>query len=89
MLVYPRGVGVSTSTLRYLSACLRASRRERGTRWRRLTSGRQALLVLAHLRSGHTYAQLAAGFGTTTAFRYIAEAVEILASHAPSRLHPR
>lgn len=86
MLVYPCGVDVSTASLRYLSACLRTRRRERGTRWRRLPAGRQALLVLAHLRSGHTYAQLAAGFGigTTTAYRYVAEAVEIMASHAPT-----
>ncbi|MGX1668076.1 IS5 family transposase [Streptomyces sp. NPDC055400] len=86
MLVYPSGVDVSTESLRFLTARLRTSRRERGTRWRRLTAGRQALLVLAHLRSGHTYAQLAAGFGigTTTAYRYIAEAVEILATRAPT-----
>jgi hypothetical protein len=86
VLVYPSGVDVSTSTLRHLSDCLRALRRERGTRWRRLPVGRQALLVLAHLRSGHTYAQLAAGFGVgiTTAYQYIAEAVEVLAAHAPT-----
>ena len=86
MLVYPSGVDVSTSTLRYLSALLRARRQERGTRWRRVSVGRQALLVLAHLRSGHTYAQLAAGFGvgTTTAYRYIAEAIDVLATLAPT-----
>jgi hypothetical protein len=86
VLVYPSGVDVSTSTLRYLSARLRARRRERGTRWRRLSADRQALLVLAHLRSGHTYAQLAAGFGvgTTTAYRYIAEAIDVLAALAPT-----
>ncbi|EST27819.1 transposase IS493, partial [Streptomycetaceae bacterium MP113-05] len=80
------GIDVSTSTLRYLSARLRARHQERGTRWRRLNSGRQALLVLAHLRSGHTYAQLAAGFGvgTTTAYRYIAEAIDVLAALAPT-----
>lgn len=85
MLVYPSGIDVSTSTLRYLSACLRTRRRERGTRWRRVSVSRQALLVLAHLRYGHTYAQLAAGFGvgTTTAYRYIAEAVDVLAALAP------
>ncbi|GGN32139.1 IS5 family transposase [Streptomyces fuscichromogenes] len=45
----------------------------------------QALLVLTHLRCGHTYAQLAAGFGvgTSTVHRYVAEAVEILAALAP------
>jgi hypothetical protein len=56
------------------------------TRWRRLSPGRQALLTLAHLRNGHPYARLAAGFGigTTTAYRYIAEAVDLLASLAPT-----
>lgn len=35
---------------------------------------------------GHTYGQLAAGFGvgTTTAYRYVTEAVDLLASRAPS-----
>ncbi|MFF7715967.1 IS5 family transposase [Streptomyces sp. NPDC007988] len=86
MLVYPSGIGVSTSTLRFLSAHLRARRQERGTRWRRVSAGRQALLVLAYLRCGHTYAQLAAGFGvgTTTAYRYIAEAIDVLAALAPT-----
>lgn len=69
MLVYPSGIDLSSSALRFLSTQLRAYRRRRGTRWRRLSAGRQALLALAHLRCGHTYAQLAAGFGvgTTTA----------------------
>ncbi|MEO3852275.1 IS5 family transposase [Streptomyces sp. B8F3] len=86
MLVYPSGIDVSSSALRFLSARLRELRRQRGTRWRRLTPGRQALLTLAHLRCGHTYAQLAAGFsvGTTTAYRYIAEAVDVLAALAPT-----
>ncbi len=89
MLVYPSGIDVSSSTLRFLAARLRDRRRERGTRWRRISEGRQALLVLAHLRCGHTYAQLATGFGvgTTTAYRYIVEAVEaveVLADRAPT-----
>jgi hypothetical protein len=86
VLVYPSGVDVSSSALRFLSAKLRQRRRELGTRWRRLSVGRQALLTLAHLRNGHPYAQLAAGFGigTTTAYRYIAEAVEVLAALAPT-----
>ncbi|MCX4404130.1 transposase family protein [Streptomyces sp. NBC_01764] len=86
MLVYPSGIDLSNSTLRYLSDLLRARRRELGTRWRRLTAGRQALLALAHLRCGHTYTQLAAGFGIglATVYRYIAEAVEVLAALAPT-----
>jgi hypothetical protein len=86
VLVYPSGIDLSNSTLRYLSDLLRARRRERGTRWRRLTAGRQTLLALAHLRRGHTYTQLAAGFGIglATVYRYIAEAVEVLAALAPT-----
>lgn len=88
MLVSPSGIDVSGSTLRFLAARLRDRRRERGTRWRRISKGRRALLVLAHLRCGHIYiyAQLATGFGvgTTTAYRYIAEAVEVLADRAPA-----
>ncbi|GAA3654651.1 IS5 family transposase [Streptomyces chitinivorans] len=86
MLVYPAGLDVSSSALRFLAARLREHRRSAGTRWRRLTAGRQALLVLAHLRNGHPYAQLAAGFGvgTTTAYRYVAEAVDLLAALAPT-----
>ena len=56
------------------------------SRRRRLSPGRQALLTLAHLRNGHPYAQLAAGFGvgTTTANRYITEAADLLAALAPA-----
>ncbi len=57
-----------------------------GTRWRRLTAGRQALLVLAHLRCGNTYAQLAAGFGIgiATVYRHVREAIKVLAEFAPT-----
>ena len=48
--------------------------------------GRQALLVLAHLRKGETYTALAGGFGvgTTTVFRYVREGVDVLAAVAPT-----
>ncbi|WP_330280859.1 IS5 family transposase [Streptomyces sp. NBC_00588] len=86
MLVYSSGVDVSSSALRFLAARLRERRRTLGTRWRRLSAGRQALLTLAHLRNGQPYAQLAAGFGvgTTTVYRYVNEAVELLAALAPT-----
>jgi hypothetical protein len=86
VLVYPSGIDLSSAALRYLSRLLSARHRELGTRWRRLSADRQALLVLAHLRCGHTYAQLAAGFGVgiATVYRYIAEAVEVLAAVAPN-----
>ncbi|NEB75902.1 IS5/IS1182 family transposase, partial [Streptomyces sp. SID14478] len=86
MLVYPCGLDVSSRSLRFLADRLRAHRRRIGSRWRRLTAGKQALLTLAHLRNATTYAQLAAGFrvGTSTVYRYVTEAVDLLATLAPT-----
>ena len=86
MLSYPAAIPLSTASLTHLSQLLRTDRTARGVRWRRLDPGRQALLVLAHLRNGDTYARLGAGFGisTTTAFRYIREALALLAAQAPT-----
>jgi hypothetical protein len=77
---------MSNRALIMLSDALRHRRTQRGTRWRRLRAGEQALLVLAHLRKGETYTDLAAGFniGTTTAFRYIREALDVLNDLAPT-----
>jgi hypothetical protein len=54
------------------------------TPWRRLNTGRQALLVLAYLRKEETFAELAAGFGiaTATAWRYVTEPA-LLAARSP------
>ena len=86
MLVYPSSIDLSSRTLRFLTGQLTVRRREIGTRWRRLSAARQALLALAHLRCGDTYAQLDAGFGIgiATVYRYIREAVEGLSALAPS-----
>ena len=86
MLVYPAGIDLSISTLRRVSRLVAAHRRSIGSRWRRLVSGRQALLVLAHLRRGDTYAQLAASLriGIATVYRYIRETVDLLAALAPA-----
>lgn len=82
----PVGLDVSSSALRFLTQQLRRHRPAIGSRWRRLSASRQALLTLAHLRVGHTYTQLEAGFGVgpTTAYRYVTEAVQLLAALAPS-----
>jgi hypothetical protein len=75
---------VSNHALTRLATALRRSRNQLGTRGRKLSVGRQALLVIARLRKGETYTDLAAGFGigVTTAFRYIREAVDALADQA-------
>lgn len=86
MLVCPSSIELSGSTLRHLTEQLAVRQRAIGTRWRRLPAGRQALLALGHLRCGETYAQLAAGFGIgiATVYRYIREAIEVLAACAPT-----
>jgi hypothetical protein len=83
---YPAGMTVSSRALTTLADALRHRRTQRGTRWRRLDVGTQALLVVAHLRKGETYTDLASGFGvgTTTVFRYIREALDVLAALAPT-----
>ncbi|MFE7812861.1 transposase family protein [Streptomyces sp. NPDC057433] len=86
MLVHPSAIDLSSRTLQHLAGLLAGHRRRIGSRRRRLTCGRQALLVLAHLRCGDTYARLAAGFriGIAAVYRYIREAVDLLAALAPT-----
>lgn len=86
MVVYPSSIDLSSRTLKHLSKQLAARQREIGIGRRCLPAGRQALLVLAHLRCGDTYAQLAGGFGIgiVTVFRYIREAVDVQAALAPT-----
>lgn len=83
---YPAGMTVPNRSLIMLADALRRRRTTLGTKWRRLTAGRQALLVAAHLRKGETYADLAHGFaiGTTTVYRYLSEGLDILAPMAPT-----
>jgi hypothetical protein len=45
---------VSNRALQVLADGLRQHRTAMGSQWRRLPPGRQALLVLAHLREGET-----------------------------------
>ncbi len=68
-----------------MAGIIRRHRKSIGSRWRQLNPGQQALLVLAYLRKGETFAELAAGFGVgvTTAWRYAGEAVALLAARAP------
>ena len=76
---------MSRATLAYLAGVIRRHRRQIGSCWRKCNPGQQALLVLAHLRKGETFADLAAGFGvgTATAWRYVRGTVALLAARAP------
>jgi hypothetical protein len=86
VLSYPSGMSVSSRALTTLAEVLRRHRNQRATRWRKLSAGRQALLVMAYLRKGETYAELACGFkiGTSTVYRYVREALALLATMAPT-----
>src|SRR5204862_1448777 len=85
MLFCPAALPLSSQTLHYTAGIIRRHRRQIGSPWRKLSPGRQALLVLAYLRKGETFAELAAGFGigTATAWRYVTETVALLAARSP------
>jgi hypothetical protein len=86
VLSYPSGMSVSTRALIMLADKLRQRRAQLRTRWRRLDPGQQALLVVAYLRKGETYTDLAVGFaiGTSTVYRYLREGIDLLAAMAPT-----
>ena len=69
MLFYRSALPLSRQALTFVAGIIRRYRKAIGSRWRKLNPGHQALLVLAYLRKGETFAELAAGFGvgTTTA----------------------
>jgi hypothetical protein len=85
MLFYRAALPLSSRTLTFVSGVIRRHRAAICSPWRKLNAGRQALLVLAYLRKGEAFAELAAGFavGTTTAWRYVEETVALLAARAP------
>jgi hypothetical protein len=85
MLFYRAALPLSRKTLTFTAGIIRRHRRAIGSTWRKLHPGQQALLVLAYLRKGETFAELAAGsgVGTATAWRYIQETVALLAARAP------
>src|SRR6185369_10358220 len=85
VLFYRAALPLSSRTLNYAAGIIRRHRRSIGSCWRKLNPGQQALLVLAYLRKGETFAELAAGFevGTSSAWRYATETVDLLAARAP------
>jgi hypothetical protein len=85
MLFYRAALPLSSRTLNFTAGLIRRHRASIGSLWRKLSPGRQALLVLAYLRKGETFAQLAAGFevGVATAWRYVNETTALLAARAP------
>jgi hypothetical protein len=85
MLLYRASLPLSRQTLAYATGVVRRHRRAIGSKGRSLSPGMQALMTLVYLRKGETYAELGAGFAvaTTTAWRYVNETVDVLATRAP------
>lgn len=87
MIAYRAMLDVPTELVRYLAGLLRAERRRRGTRknTRSATCHQQAVFVLAWFRKKEDITLLGAGFGLSrsTAYRYHAEGVKVLAAQAP------
>jgi hypothetical protein len=85
VLLYQSALPLSSRTLNFAAQLIRSHRKTIGSRWRVIGAGDQALLTLAYLHQGHTYAQLAPGFGisTATAARRIHETINLLSACAP------
>jgi hypothetical protein len=62
MLFYRAALPLSSRTLNFTAAVVRRHLKAAGSRWRKLNSGQEALLVLVYLRKGETFDELAAGF---------------------------
>ena len=84
---YTAVLPVRESTVLFVSGLLAAERRRRGTRGRRraLGSYRQAVLVLRWFCDGTRLVPLAADnrIGSSTAYRYLHEGIDVLAAAAP------
>lgn len=86
MVTYPAVLDVPREVVESVAVLIAQHRSDLGSRWRRLSPFRQAVLVLARLRNGETLTALAAGFGigVATAHRYCDEVTGLLAEHAPT-----
>ena len=88
MLSYRVMLDVPFQLVVFVSGLLAQRRREIGTRdgTRALTCWKQAVFALAWFRDRPDICRLGQGFGISqaTAYRYLNEAIEVLAARAPS-----
>jgi hypothetical protein len=84
MLFYRAALPLSSRTLNFVAGVIGRHLAAINSPWRKLAPARQALLVLAYLRKGETFAGLAAGFevSVTTAWRYVNDVTGLLAARA-------
>jgi hypothetical protein len=84
-LVYQSALPVSRATLDLVTGLIRQHRRSIGSRWRKATPGRQAILALAWLRHDQRLADLATAHevSPSTIRRWALEVLPLLAARAP------
>ncbi|GAB2836491.1 IS5/IS1182 family transposase [Streptomyces chlorus] len=84
-LVYSVRLPLSTSTVNHVVSLIRAHRKKIRSRWRALSDGRIAVIVLAHLRNDERLADLAGGasVSVSTVRRWVLEVIGLLAARAP------
>lgn len=87
LVTYPAMLDVSRELIGFVAGLLRAERTARGTRKgsRCLTCWKQALFVIVWLRDKPNITRHGAAFGLSqsTAYRYLHEAIDVLADRAP------
>lgn len=85
MLFYRSSLPLSRQTLQYVTGVVGRHRKQTRSKGRALSAGMQALMTLAYLKNGETFAQLGVGFGvgTATAWRYVDETVTLLPARSP------
>ncbi|MFC9626946.1 transposase family protein [Streptomyces sp. NPDC056930] len=76
---------MSKRTLDLVADLIRKERKRRGTRWRKATSGTQAIIVLAVLRHDQRLLDMAGGNGisASTVRRWVLEVIDLLSARAP------
>jgi hypothetical protein len=88
VVAYRAILDVPRELVSHVAGLLHAQRRHVGTRrgTRKLTCFYQAVLVLVWFRKGEDKTTLGSGFGVSraTAYRYVAEAVKVLAAQTPT-----
>lgn len=84
-LVYQSTLPLSKQTVEMVARLIRDHRTQLGSRWRKASPGRQALLVLVILRHDQRLADLAAGndISAATLRRWTLETIRLLAARAP------
>lgn len=83
--VYQVRLPVSKRTINFLADLIRARRKQLGTRWRKVSPGTQAVIVLAVLRHDQRLADMAGGndVSASTVRRWLLEVIDLLSARAP------